>query len=1012
MQKSVHVQRQGSAACCPVPEIQEDTATRQGTTQWLRSVRPEQAVIRPSSQMAVVPDTFQQTTARREVATGSARMSMETANIKQPGIPETRKAADAAKEAPFRASVAAMVRSLREEEQEKVNGTFDIVSYCLTVVRAYRKLSQKEKTLFLDSKVHHIRNQDFLTHTMAPIYDAALNDALKKLQQDLAKNGNPREYFKKIDRVATQAGTLLRNFPGYQGYMKTLGDLFRHCINIELLYLKYLSLKTSPSLHAVQASVDAINWLLSSDATAYYLALINDQERQEIQTRKNKLLNDIHSRMNSRTAEEEKEKSDVLKDDMFHGFADALAEMELFDKLKEKLGKLKEQYGYVPEDIQQCTCLLKEITELCDYYDQSGIETFVLHHEIQRFLAAAIRKILLSPETCAGEPLLNETLELIAHLTKSKNNWVNAECQELYKSYSQTEKSLMGATARTDKETERYCQELMSEISKCVKTDNDTDHLHAAELLLQLLRDYNGGAGMRTQASLQKRASVAKNRLRYKLFTVVINEYNNYRQSKKDKSEISSLMSYHKPRFLELIPYMYILDSDDNANLNTLWKHIACHVWHNDVERLRHAETFSKKDVDVLLCMKRLAPTTRNYHEVYSNVIDAMKNFFRFTLRDQAATAFIEETVELSAWVDCLCHFYRIEELKALNEAWKQKYQGAASAKSMASSNALAEVMPAATAYPAIVDASMEAPGCHLHMERQPAPDMKPVTELVDTPVPAAWRSPWQSVSVACCTPMTPPSAANSLQSTPAKHFSLDHHEMLTGDQRHFPVHPHVQGFSAACGSVQSQSYMASQPQHPSQPMTSAECEAGYSQASRGIIEQVERQINALHMMRYNLSHVPIQGGEHQQQLPLVWCPDVNASHLDNDDAITGILHLLTAVKSYLQQKASELRVSILETPPSVEPWSKCQSVFKEGVDRLIEGMQQIIGSAMNRDAVYKLLMQLGNQKSKSKIDELFTGLKTNLKGKKSVEEDRAVLQKLDIIHKLLLSVDILIKSR
>ena len=379
---------------------------------------------------------------------------------------------------------------------------------------------------------------------------------------------------------------------------------------------------------------------------------------------------------------------------------------------------------------------------------------------------------------------------------------------------------------------------------------------------------------------------------------------------------------------------------------------------------------------------------------------------------DWTAATFVEETLELLAWIDVLCHHYPIDELKELGEAWKQKYQGAASAKSWVSSGGPAEGMPAVTAHSAIVDTSMEASGCHLHMERQLAPHMQSLAELVDAPELAAWTSSWQSVPVASCTPMILPSAASSLQSTSAKHFSLDYHEMLTGEQRHFPIHPHVQGFSAACSSVQSQSYMASQPQHPSQPMTSAECEAGYSQAARGIIEQIERQINALHMMHYNLSRVPIQGGEHQQQLPLVWCPDVNLCYLDNEDAIAGILSLLIAVKLYLQEKASELRVSIPEIPPPANPWSKYHYVFKEGVDRLIEGMQQIIGSAMDRSAVYELLMQLGDEKRKSKIDKLFTDLKTNLKVKESVEEDRAVLQKLDIIHKLLLPVDILIKSR
>ena len=1003
------VWRQGRVANCPVPGIQKGTAINQGTMQGVRSVRPEQAVIQPFSQMAAVPDRFQRTTTSREVAMDPASEGcMKTASIRQMDIPGTEKKYRPGPSVVFRPAVTKAVWTLSMKKENVLSGNISAITYCLEVIKACDHLFQKERSI--RGQGHSTdKNREYMVTVMAPIYSAALNDALEEIQQHLAQDKNPREYYKKVNRLAIHVNPLSDSEEHFvfNDCKKKLCDIFRCCINNELNYLKYLALQTSPSGYAVKTSANVIDWLLGEKTAINVLSLMSKQEMKEIKDKRDELWYSIVSCGNNHIADREKEKPDVLKEGVPHGVTDKMVKLELFDKLKERLEEIKERTGTIPEDVQGLVCLLKELAELCDYFDRSGIAAFALCCDIKQFLASVIKKILsMKEDSVEDNSRLSEAMTIIGRLITSHNNWVGKNCMEWYMDCKQQEEGLREATVGTNKTREYFCSDRLKKISRYLELGTEDDYWRAADLLAQLLQDY--GEDLTLEIRVSNRTRRIKSKLSDKLYHAIFDEYNEHRTSGKSMEEISSVMSCHKSRVIKLIPYVFVLKDEQTRDA---WKHMACCVWYNDVERLRHAETFSKKDVDVLLYMKGLAPALRDYHNRYSNVIDAMKNFFRFTLRDQAATAFIEETVELSAWVDCLCHFYRIEELKALNEAWKQKYQGAASAKSMASSDALAEVMPAATAYPAIVDASMEAPGCHLHMERQPAPDMKPVTELVDTPVPAAWRSPWQSVSVACCTPMTPPSAANSLQSTPAKHFSLDHHEMLTGDQRHFPVHPHVQGFSAACGSVQSQSYMASQPQHPSQPMTSAECEAGYSQASRGIIEQVERQINALHMMRYNLSHVSIQGGEHQQQLPLVWCPDVNASHLDNDDAITGILHLLTAVKSYLQQKASELHVSISIHPPT-NPWSKYYSVFKDGVDRLIEGMQQIVGSTMNQDAVYKLLMQLDDKESKSKIDKLFTNLKTNLKGKKSVEEDRAVLQKLDIIHKLLLSVDILIKSR
>ena len=272
-----------------------------------------------------------------------------------------------------------------------------------------------------------------------------------------------------------------------------------------------------------------------------------------------------------------KKKPDVLKDNMFRGVADTLAEMELYDKLNEEFEKIEEKYRYIPEDVQQCTCLLREVAELCDCYDQSGIETPALYHRIQRFLSAAARKILLSPKACVeGEHSLDEALKVIADLMKSKNGWINNECQKLYKSHEKPEKGLMGTIARTDRVAERYCDSLMTEIFIHLDSEDEADHLCAAELLLKFLHTYSEDHDeLGTRDSLMVRTKAAKKKLNYRLFTVIINEYNNHRKLKTENQhgKISSAMSHHKSRFIRLIPHMYLLKND---NTKMLWKHIAC----------------------------------------------------------------------------------------------------------------------------------------------------------------------------------------------------------------------------------------------------------------------------------------------------------------------------------------------------------------------------------------------------------------------------------------------------
>lgn len=397
MQKSVHVQRQVSVAYRPVPEVQKDTAIRQGAAQGGRSVQPQQAVIRPFSQMVAVPDRFQRATAKCEVAMDSASgRCMKTASIRQAYIPVTERRYHDKPEFAFQIRVNSEIERLNKIDPNR--GDFDTVLYCLAVARSCRNLLQL--TCGNKKRVSKPGNLSFLIARMAPIYNTALKNALKKAQQDLAEGKNSRGYAQKLDIMTKPIDILLDGSPDRQNYKTTLHALFRHCIDNELTYLESMTLETSPSAYAVHASADAIESLLEYHASICRLSLMSASEIKTIRERRDKLLSNIFPDAGNGTIEREKEKRDILKKDVSPEITNMLAKMKVFDELKERFDKTKEQFDKIkketgknaPEDVQQCTCILKELAEICNHYDQSGIEFLGFPGEMRKYLSIVTKK--------------------------------------------------------------------------------------------------------------------------------------------------------------------------------------------------------------------------------------------------------------------------------------------------------------------------------------------------------------------------------------------------------------------------------------------------------------------------------------------------------------------------------------------------------------------------------------------------------------------------------------------
>ena len=484
MQKSVHVQRQGSVEYHPVPEIQKDTAIRQGVVQGERSVRPEQAVIRPFSQMATGPDRFQRTTTKREVAMDSASGGcMKTASIRQEDIPVTKREYHDKPESSFQRRVNSEIARLNKIDKNRDD--FDAVLYCIGVARsAYNLL---HVTRIGKKRISKPGNMSFLIAKMTPIYNAAFQDALKKAQQDIAAGDNSRGFAKKLEKITKLVDILLEDSPDYQNYKTTLCTLFRHCIDNEFIYLQSLALETSPSAYAAHASANAIEFLLRNHSIIRRISLMSEDEIKIILERKDELFRNIFMGVGNGTTEREKEKRDTVKEDTSPEIADMLAKMKLFDKLQEQFDEIIGK-GF-PEDVQQCACILKKLAEICNCYDQSGIKVFGFPVEMKRFLSIVAKRILL-PMTCdvGNDPSLKESLELIGCLMKSKHDWLGHTCKITYMRCTQSKSGLTLPAAETGNMTDHYDDDkTCGVISKLMMNDTEADLLNAARLLSQIM---------------------------------------------------------------------------------------------------------------------------------------------------------------------------------------------------------------------------------------------------------------------------------------------------------------------------------------------------------------------------------------------------------------------------------------------------------------------------------------------------------------------------------------------
>lgn len=100
--------------------------------------------------------------------------------------------------------------------------------------------------------------------------------------------------------------------------------------------------------------------------------------------------------------------------------------------------------------------------------------------------------------------------------------------------------------------------------------------------------------------------------LRENLFNKIIAGFNRHKRENKNHkdtkigNEIEKKMNRHKLAFIQLSPFMFLLDKKSDCYD---WQQAACFAWYDDIMRMSKAIKFSEHDIDQLLYLKEIVPT-------------------------------------------------------------------------------------------------------------------------------------------------------------------------------------------------------------------------------------------------------------------------------------------------------------------------------------------------------------------------------------------------------------------
>lgn len=656
-------------------QIQEGVADPHGKVQAGkragRIVQSRIVAIRALSQTSSASNTPQRTTADHAVAECAAESFLKTGKT---GKSRRNFEIEACKYNPKAEVRQAVKDALKTLQQEWELNERDSWLFALSGVNAMYYVMEKSGLDNLDDCESD--DYQFVALQLGPYYADTLTVALELLNE-LADAGYSWEYYNDFCFV-TKYFDLQPDQGDYKSTNRQL--MLKFCtesLDNELSYLQYIKgfpVRCSVLKFVARKNVaDNIKLLsdfkLPSDSSTF----LDKNKRDEIKRTQQQLLRSIKLRRNNDGTIDEA--IGRLENDVTDGTSDVRVRRLYGDLLSKMVAEqLKWISTTTAESVKQHILVLKEMKKL---YDKSVpvIEQFrYLFERLRLPITTVINKMVLVSSRNLG-PWKKEWLDFIDDLVAC--GLLGKGCITYYFRCREMQLALraeLEPTDKTEKITRGKYKEKMDEINLLMEREELDADLKAAEILKQLL--YKHGKTIRKndqEDAYMSSMDDLRSRLHKRLF-VTLSAAHFALEKKEDMNadQINAAMSQYIPEYVRRIPYIFVVP---DAKKREYLARDACAVWFGDLSRLSSATSFRKKDIDLLLDLKRIAPDMPN-SDARTFLKAALVQIFTFILQnpEKADDEIPDEKVAvLAQWVDDLNHIKDVrDDLKELKEAWKK----------------------------------------------------------------------------------------------------------------------------------------------------------------------------------------------------------------------------------------------------------------------------------------------------------------------------------------------------
>ena len=498
------------------------------------------------------------------------------------------------------------------------------------------------------TKIHR-HNTAFIMTIINPVYSIVSGKILEDMKQHMDA-GCGWEYIKSFVNLF-HPQLLTGSFKS--DHIATYVDVVKQIIDTELKYLQFLATLDFPPEFAVNHTSNIIEHALHDLYTrstlhfAYGYCGYSDSIKMNLRG-----LREVTAQKRDECSDRNKEKTfRELEEKVRCGIADTFDKRLYTDVLGWRLVLIIQQHKGPCLDVRESARLLEDLAGFSVQHAEHISTSRALHQDLKIVISHAARQILLAISDHDHSDELEKSLILIGSL--DEKGYLDEECKELYLDCRQpqpgTVMTATGATARAGRMTEHQCKQRIDRIFAYMDDcHSECGYLVAADQIKQL-KDAQIIETLDDAAMLNHAISRIETQIVKTTFDAIIRDFSDLaikneqmafnRNKDKNKTDffpnIDDRMNRHKPEFIQLRPFMFLLY--DQVRRES-WQQAACSAWHKDVMRMSQAETFSKEDIDQLLCLKEIAPTVPD-SVVRSLLRSALANLFMFVKKQERKTS-------------------------------------------------------------------------------------------------------------------------------------------------------------------------------------------------------------------------------------------------------------------------------------------------------------------------------------------------------------------------------------